>query len=79
MSRITQMTIRKTIAALLLLTIAQTTSAQYEGWRHSGSLTILTTPEGADLPATVVERDFPLQTCCPKAQESKFLLVISNV
>jgi hypothetical protein len=25
--------------------------AQYPGWQHSGSLYILTTPEGANLPA----------------------------
>jgi hypothetical protein len=34
--------------------------AQYEGWRHSGALCILTTPAGADLPATAREEGFPL-------------------
>jgi len=29
-------------------------------WQHSGSLFILTTPEGADLPSTAVVTDFPL-------------------
>jgi len=34
--------------------------AQYQGWQHSGSLYILTTPEGANLPATASEDGFPL-------------------
>jgi len=29
-------------------------------WRHSGTLYILTTPEGADLPASATEKGFPL-------------------
>ena len=37
-----------------------TSDRRYEGWEHSGSLWILTTPEGADLPAACLERDFPL-------------------
>ena len=35
-------------------------AGQYDGWEHSGLMYILTTPEGADLPATAVETDFPL-------------------
>ena len=35
-------------------------SAQYPGWQHEGSLFILTTPEGADLPAGAAEANFPL-------------------
>ncbi|MEE8451572.1 MAG: DUF2341 domain-containing protein, partial [Thermoguttaceae bacterium] len=35
-------------------------SAQYSDWKHSGSLYILTTPEGAEMPSTVSEKDFPL-------------------
>jgi len=35
-------------------------SAQYPGWQHEGSLFILTTPDGADLPAGAAEADFPL-------------------
>ena len=46
--------------ALLLLMLLGTAHAQYPGWKHSGSLHILTTPEGADLPASASERDFPL-------------------
>ena len=34
--------------------------APYPAWQHSGVLTILTTPEGADLPAAAVAEDFPL-------------------
>ena len=34
--------------------------AQDPGWRYSGSLFLLTTPEGADLPASASEVDFPV-------------------
>jgi hypothetical protein len=34
--------------------------AQDQGWRHSGSLILLTTPEGADLPAAASEENFPV-------------------
>jgi hypothetical protein len=33
---------------------------QYLGWQHSGSICILTTPEGANLPASTSEEGFPL-------------------
>ncbi len=42
------------------LALVQTASAQYQGWRHVGALYILTTPEGANLPATASEENFPL-------------------
>jgi hypothetical protein len=45
--------------ALLFLPL-ETALAQYGDWAHSGSLWILTTPEGADLPATCSESNFPL-------------------
>ena len=32
----------------------------YHGWRYSGTLAILTTPDGANLPATAREEGFPL-------------------
>jgi len=48
-----------TSVAVLLLFLGRA-SAQYPGWQHSGSLWILTTPEGANLPATASEKDFPL-------------------
>jgi len=35
-------------------------SAQYADWEHSGSMYILTTPEGANLPASASVTDFPL-------------------
>ena len=35
-------------------------SAQYGEWKHSGSIYVVTTPAGADLPASAVEKDFPL-------------------
>lgn len=47
------------VAALLTVFAAQAT-AQYPDWQHSGSLFILTTPEGADLPATASEENFPV-------------------
>ena len=55
-----------TLAAILfpLLSTAQdkrgAAVAPYPAWQHSGVLTILTTPEGADLPAAAVAEDFPL-------------------
>lgn len=48
------------IGTLMLLTSISVASAQYPGWQYSGSLYILTTPEGADLPSTALEKDFPL-------------------
>ncbi len=35
-------------------------AAQYRGWQHSGVIAILTTPEGANLPAAATEDNFPL-------------------
>jgi hypothetical protein len=48
---------------LLLAAVAgrvETASAQYPEWEHSGSIYVLTTPDGADLPAAALEHDFPL-------------------
>jgi len=46
---------------LLFLCIGSTpSSAQYAGWKYSGSIYVLTTPEGADLPATASVDGFPL-------------------
>ena len=51
----------------LLLTVSLVISigvseslAQYDAWKYSGSMYIVTTPDGADLPEAAVERDFPL-------------------
>ena len=48
------------IGVVMFLAIAGTTFAQYKDWEHSGSLYLDTTPEGANLPATAHEKDFPL-------------------
>ena len=45
---------------LALLALVQTGFAQYPGWHHTGSFYVLTTPEGADLPAAASEEGFPL-------------------
>jgi hypothetical protein len=39
---------------------AQKAPDDYKDWRHSCSLFLLTTPDGANLPALVSEHDFPL-------------------
>ena len=52
--------IGRLIATFLLATLAGTAFPQYAGWQHSGSLYVLTTPEGANVPAGAVEKDFPL-------------------
>ena len=48
------------LALVLVLTLAGPVSAQYPGWKHSGSVFVLTTPEGADLPASATVENFPL-------------------
>jgi len=51
----------KIVCGVILLTgLLQGASAQYSGWQHSGSIYLLTTPEGADLPASASEDGFPL-------------------
>jgi|MEHZ01.5.fsa_nt_MEHZ011458628.1_3 hypothetical protein len=35
-------------------------SVQYPGWQHKGSIAILTTPDGANLPTLAVEENFPV-------------------
>ena len=53
--------IKHVMCGVILLTgLWQTASAQYAGWQHSGSIYLLTTPEGANLPATASEDNFPL-------------------
>lgn len=42
-------------AAALLALPPNGAGAEYAGWRHSGVLWILTTPEGADIPAAAAE------------------------
>ena len=48
------------IAGALLAGFTPPTFAQYPGWQHQGALSILTTPEGANLPASASEENFPL-------------------
>ena len=63
----------KTLAARLLVAAAclspalasaqdkpASAASAYRAWQHAGTLTILTTPEGANLPATATVADFPL-------------------
>jgi len=52
--------IELTTRTLALLSLLQTGSVQYQDWRHSGSMYILATPEGANLPATSAVENFPL-------------------
>ena len=46
--------------AASILFVVSSASAQYADWKHSGSIYILTTPEGANLPASAGVKDFPL-------------------
>jgi len=48
------------LTAFLLLACAGAAPAQYPGWKHTGSVYVITTPEGADLPATASVENFPL-------------------
>ena len=50
----------QTTVLVLVLLSAMPASAQYAGWQHSGTLTILTTPDGANLPAGAAVEGFPL-------------------
>jgi len=48
------------VGVAALLALLGTASAQYPSWQHSGSIYLLTTPEGANLPASASEDGFPL-------------------
>ncbi|MBE3134363.1 MAG: DUF2341 domain-containing protein, partial [Acidobacteria bacterium] len=48
------------LGVAVLLALLGTAHAQYAGWQHSGSVYLLTTPEGANLPAAASEDGFPL-------------------
>ena len=54
------MTTKLTTTMLAFLALLHMASAQYTGWQRSGSIWILTTPEGANLPATATEENFPV-------------------
>ena len=51
---------KRSTTLFVLLLAAFTSIAQYADWPHSGTLYILTTPEGADLAEGVHIQDFPL-------------------
>ena len=48
------------LASALLGGFTPQSFTQYPDWQHEGSLYILTTPEGANLPAAASEENFPL-------------------
>ncbi|KAB2642387.1 MAG: DUF2341 domain-containing protein [Verrucomicrobia bacterium] len=48
------------LASALLAGFAPPAFAAYAGWQHSGSIYLLTTPEGANLPASATESNFPV-------------------
>ncbi|MEI6536940.1 MAG: DUF2341 domain-containing protein, partial [Verrucomicrobiaceae bacterium] len=45
---------------ICISTCLAATREELKSWKHSGAFYILTTPEGADLPATASESNFPL-------------------
>jgi hypothetical protein len=48
------------LAGVLAAGLTPQAMAQYAGWQHAGSLYILTTPAGANLPAAATAENFPL-------------------
>ena len=52
--------IRILIASCVVFLTNGFASAQYGDWKHSGSMWLLTTPEGAHMPATAAVEGFPL-------------------
>lgn len=48
------------LAALALSGESKAEEGSYRGWKHSGSMFLLTTPEGANLPATAAEKGVPV-------------------
>lgn len=57
--RVTKLNSAVTLFAALACAVSST-FAQYPEWQSSGAITILTTPEGANLPAGTVAEGFPL-------------------
>lgn len=45
---------------LVVVSANQAVSGQFAEWKHRGSLVILTTPDGADLPESAEEENFPV-------------------
>ena len=52
--------LHSSLVAILLSAVSGFAANPYEGWLRSGTLTILTTPEGANLPAAASVEGFPL-------------------
>jgi len=48
------------ICLMMIMSMISGAQAQYAEWKQQGTFYILTTPEGADLPATASEENFPL-------------------
>ena len=48
------------LAIGLALSLLGQVSAQYPSWQHSGSMFLLTTPDGADIPETASVENFPV-------------------
>lgn len=48
------------VALLPVLAAGQDQAAAYQGWKHTGRMMLLTTPEGANLPATTTLDGFPV-------------------
>lgn len=48
------------IMGAALLAAGTPARGDYAGWNHTGPIYVLTTPEGADLPATALVENFPL-------------------
>ena len=48
------------IALIVILALPKAASAQYPDWQHTGSIYVLTTPDGANVPASALETGFPL-------------------
>jgi hypothetical protein len=48
------------VGMTVMMTLLATARAGYVGWQQAGSIWILTTPEGANLPATATEENFPV-------------------
>jgi len=54
------MTKKLLIGTAAWMVLLGTASAQYPGWKHAGSVAILTTADGANLPGSTEEKDFPV-------------------
>ena len=51
---------RSALTLFVLVAVTGSAPADYPGWKHSGSVFVLTTAEGANLPVSAVVEEFPL-------------------